>query len=194
MKRDITEHLREWIAAGGGRVGQVAVRATPEGWELRHEDDSERGDLSLSVRWQEARQLAALDDAGAFRPLKTQRNLRHGWRMLLPDAESARRALDYFYPSMLGVWRAHTLRELVPVPLPTTLERQTGMYAATKKLTAPEAEAVVAGLCSGCLKRRLWGIAAPDDSPVEASATLLCHEACNLFVAEARKVVKARPA
>ena len=186
----MTEHLCDWIAAGGGRVGQIAICAVPEGWELRHEDDAERGDLSLSVRWQEARQLAALDDAGAFRPLKTQRNLRHGWRMLLPDAESARLALDYFYPAMLGVWRAHSLRELIPVPLRATLERQTGMYAVTKKLTDAEAEAVVAGLCSGCLKWRLWG----NGAPVGMSRTLLCHEACNLFVAEARKVVKARPA
>ena len=62
------------------------------------------------------------------------------------------------------------------------------MYAVTKKLTDAQAEAVIAGLCGGCLKRRLWG----NDAPLEPSATLLCHEACNLFVAEARKAVKAR--
>ena len=190
MKRALIESLAGWLAAGGGHVGQIAIRSVPEGWKLCHADDADRGDLALFTRWQDARQLAALDDAGAFRPLKTQRNLRHGWRLVLPDAESVRGALDYFYPAMLGVWRAHSLRELISVPLRATLERQTGMYAVTKKLTDAEAQTVVAELCGGCLKRRLWGNAAP----VETSATLLCQEACNLFVAEARKAVKARPA
>lgn len=188
MKRDLTESLAAWLAAGGGHAGQLAVRATPGGWELRHVEDADREDLALFTRWQDARNLAALDDAGAFRPLKTLRTLRHGWRLVLPDAESARRALDYFYPAMLGVWRAHTLGELAPVPLRATLERQTGMYAVTKKLTDAEAAAVIAGLCGGCLKQRLWGSEALPKTP----ATLFCHEACNLFVAEARKIVKNR--
>lgn len=188
MKRDLTESLLGWLVASRGHFGQIAVRATAAGWELRHVEDAGREDLALFTRWQDARQLAALDDAGAFRALKTARTLRHGWRLVLPDAESMRRALDYFYPAMLGIWRAHSLRELTPVPLRATLERQTGMYAVTKKLTDAQAESVIAELCGGCLKRRLWG----NDAPLEPSATLLCHEACNLFVAEARKAVKAR--
>ena len=60
---------------------------------------------------------------------------------------------------MLGVAESHARGELVVVPLRTTLERQTGMYAITKTITDPQARTMIDRFCAGCLKHRLWEIA-----------------------------------
>ena len=193
MSRDLTARLSAWLAEGGARVGQLAIRATAEGFDLRHQDDAARDDLELFTRWEDARPLANADDADAFRPLKTAPNLRHGWRLLLPGVAEVRKALDYFYPAMLGVGESHARAELVAVPLRATLERQTGMYAITRTIADEPARALVARFCAGCLKHRLWEIAGPNPSAPHFrpdELPLLCHEACNLLVAEARTVVK----
>jgi sirohydrochlorin cobaltochelatase len=77
------------------------------------------------------------------------------------------------------------------------------MYRVTQRLTDAEAQALIARSCcsdGGCLKTILWRISPelPVNSlPVEKFTArggdewpLLCHEACNILVAEARKVVK----
>ena len=193
MSRDLTASLAAWLTAGGTRFGQLAVRVVADGFELRHDEDTAREDLALFTRWEDARALANVDDAGVFRPLKTAPNLRHGWRLVLGTVAEVRKALDYFLPAMLGVAESFTRGELAAVPLRTTLDRQTGMYAVTKKITDDQARALVERFCAGCLKHRLWELTAPSSAPVPTATgafPLLCQEACNLLVAEARKVVK----
>ena len=185
--------LADWLVRGGESIGQIAVAHVHEGWELRHVEDAGRTDLALHENAEAARHLANLDAAGNFRPLKTAPNLVRGWRLVLPDAAAVRVALDYFYPAMTGVWLSHTRGELVPVVLRDTLGRQTGMYRVTQKLTDAEAHGLIGGVCAGCLKHRLWEIAAPNPAPpvlTKDRLPLLCHEACNLLVAKAREVVK----
>jgi sirohydrochlorin cobaltochelatase len=183
----------------------LLISALREGWELRHERDAGRDDLETFSRWQEARLLANLDDAGAYRALKTAPTLRCGWKLVLPDAHAVRLALEYFYPAMLGVWIAHRNGELAPVDLRETLARQTGMYRITQKLTDEQAQRLVARQCrtnGGCLKTILWRVGAgvsipllppekfrPEATPAD-SLPLLCQEACNILVAAARKMVK----
>ena len=202
--RDTTQEFSAWLNAGGHRVGQVEIQRTGEGWELRHADDAGR-DVETFTRWQDARAIANADDTGAFRPLKTAPNLRHGWRLVLRDAGEVRRALDFFYPAMLGVWLAQRSGQLVPVDLRATLARQTGMYRITQKLTDDQAQRLIGAQCrsaGGCLKIILWRISAgvpvatlpaekfnaEDVAP--GCLPLLCHEACNILVAGARKIVK----
>ena len=193
MSRDVNRALADWLVRGGESIGQIAIAHVHEGWELRHVGDAGRTDLALHETAEAARHLANLDAAGNFRPLKTAPTLVRGWRLVLPDAAAVRRALDYFYPAMTGVWLSHTRGELAPVVLRDTLARQTGMYRVTQKLTDGEARALIDGFCAGCLKHRLWEIAAPNpERPAfpKGSLPLLCHEACNLLVANAREVVK----
>jgi sirohydrochlorin cobaltochelatase len=202
--RDLTAQLANWLSNGGREVGEVAIASVAAGFELCHRDELSRADLRVSCGANAAREIANYDDAGSFRPLKTAPNLRHGWKLCVGDLGELRRALDYFYPAMLGVWCSHTRGELAPVPLRATLGRQTGMYRITQKLTEDQAQTLIGGFCqsaSGCLKHLLWPIA-PElpirTLPAEklrASAAipalpLLCHEACNLLVAQARAVVK----
>ena len=193
MSRDLTASLAAWLNAGGSRLGQLTIHAVADGYELRHHEDKSREDLALFTRWEDARVLANVDDAGAFRPLKTAPNLRHGWRLTLATVAEVRKALDYFLPAMLGVAESFARGELAAVPLRATLDRQTGMYAVTKKITDEQARTMVERFCAGCLKHRLWELTAPASAPAPAAAgafPLLCQEACNLLVAEARKVVK----
>jgi sirohydrochlorin cobaltochelatase len=193
VSRDVTKALADWLAAGGERIGQILFQLQADGWELRHVEDATRTDLALQHDAEAARYFANLDATGIFRPLKTAPNLVRGWRLVLPDVAAVRRALDYFYPAMSGVWLSHTRGELVPVVLRETLGRQTGMYRVTQKLTDPQARDLIDTVCSGCLKHRLWEIATPNpQAPAfpAGSLPLLCHEACNLLVAKAREVVK----
>ena len=185
--------LADWLAGGGDRIGEIAIARGPAGWELRHAEDAGRSDLTAHAQPEAARHLANLDAAGNFRPLKTAPTLLRGWRLVLADLAAVRRALDYFYPAMTGIWLSHTRGELVPVVLRETLGRQTGMYRVTQKLTDPQARELLDDVCSGCLKHRLWEIATPNPTGPAfpaGSLPLLCHEACNLLVAQAREVVK----
>jgi len=200
----LTQTLTQWLEKGGEEVGEILIGAREKEFSLCHRDDEGREDLEVFYGAETARGLSNLDDHGAYRPLKTAPNLRHGWALRVSGVDALRHALDYFYPAMLGVWRSHELRALSPVPLRQTLERQTGMYAVTGKITDRQAGAMVADFCrteGGCLKRILWPLApgTPIPSlPVKKTAAfasagempLLCHEACNLLVARAREVVK----
>jgi sirohydrochlorin cobaltochelatase len=191
--RDLTACLQHWLAEDGEHIGELVIARTEDGWELRHEDDRERTDLTLHTRVEDARHLANLDDAGDFRPLKTAPNLAHGWRLVVRNASELRIALDAFYPAMLGVGESFRRGELRFVPLRATLGRQTGMYRVTQKLTDKQARGMIDGFCAGCLKQRLWEIDDKNPQPVNLVGhewPLICQEACNLLVAEARKVVK----
>ncbi len=184
-----------WLEDGGNTIGQTAITRLQDGWELRHAEDS--GELKTYCRWQDARTLANLDDAGVFRPIKTTRDLQHGWRLIVPTVAELVRALDYFYPAMLGLWNADARGELVPTDLRETLARQTGMYRITQKITDEQAQAMIGKQCSRCLKTMLWRLDAgqaisslPPEKHERAAFPLLCREACNLLVGLARGVVK----
>jgi sirohydrochlorin cobaltochelatase len=193
--RDLTAILNDWLLSGAGQIGQVLIRSVALGWELRNVADAESTDLTPYDTPEAARHIANLDEAGAFRPLKTAPNLIRGWRLVLPDARSIRYALDYLYPAMTGVWLSHLNGTLQSVTLRETLERQTGMYRVTQKISDADARTTIDRFCAGCLKQRLWEIAGPNPTPPQISPQgipLLCQEACNLLVAEIRKVVKAQ--
>jgi sirohydrochlorin cobaltochelatase len=79
------------------------------------------------------------------------------------------------------------------------------MYRITQKLTDAQAQRLIGQTCrsdGGCLKTILWRISPevpvatlpadkfrPEATP-SGALPLLCHEACNLLVAAARKLVK----
>lgn len=201
----IQEALDSWLAAGCDRMGQVAIR----GLELCHWEDLGRIDLKVHTDPFQAREIAKLDDAGNFRPLTTAPTLRHGWRLVLRDTRELRQALDCFYPAMLGSLLAFREGRLRGVDFRETAGRQSGMYAIVKRISDEDAEATICRTCNsagGCLKTILWKL--EDQRPVTSlppgkfdptadqlgqpghSIPLLCSEACNLLVAEARAQIK----
>jgi sirohydrochlorin cobaltochelatase len=211
LKRNLTHALESWIAAGFHSIGQITILPQPNGgYELRHIEDLGRADLHLHTSVEDARALSFFDDANVYRPLKTAPTLRHGWRLHARSTDELRAALDHFYPAMTALWLSHLQGELRPVPLRETLGRQTGMYAATKRLLDDEGQELVGKACaaSACTKRMMWPFS--EDQPLtqlpaedlsceprvmadgSRQIPLLCHEACNILVAACREVVKKR--
>jgi sirohydrochlorin cobaltochelatase len=186
-------YLAERISSGAFTIGQVRVES---GFSLTHGEDAGRTDLKVFQNPHDAIVIARYDDAGKYRPLKTAPNLAHGWKLQLGSLEAVLLALDFLYPAEVGtaVWQA--AGDLQHVSLRETLGRQSGMYAVTRKLSGEQAEALVQGFCRpGCLRRILWtiegeGATGEAESTEPGTVPLFCAEACNLFVAEARKVVK----
>ena len=199
MNSELLTAFTLWLGEGPRTIGQISIARSGDSWELRHIEDT--GELTLHTRWQDARVLANTSDTGAFRPIKTTRDLRHGWRLVLPSVAEVCRALDYFYPAMLALWNADAHGELTITDLRETLARQTGMYRITQKITDEQAQAMIGRQCSTCQKTMLWKIdsaqpiaSLPPEKHQRASGgafPLLCREACNLLVGLARGVVKA---
>lgn len=215
----IQSSFEAWLAGGGRRVGEVAIRRQEpdaDAFVLTHWQDEkqEAETLEIFTEPEEAHRLALYDGAGQYRPLKTAPNLRRGWRLEVRGLDALCRALEFFYPAALGVRSAFERNRLEVTPLRETLNRQTGMYAVTKKISNPEADAVIADCCrsgGGCLKTILWPLEAgspvtslppekfdPAANQLQAGLgagktdafPLLCNEACNLLVAAIRTAVK----
>lgn len=205
--------LGDWLTAGLRCIGQIAIECRDDGsFTLAHRDDAGRNDLALHGAAEDAAELARFDDTEAYRPLKTAPNLRHGWRLTLRNVAALRTALDLFYPGRLPAFFAFKKHEFVATPLRETLDRQSGMYRIAAQIDDPAADELVANFCrsdGGCLRTILWrrdleGTVASARLPPEkfdpthdqtgggkAAVPLLCQEACNLLIAEARKVVQA---
>ena len=131
--------------------------------------------------------------------------------MAVDDAAALGLALDLFYPARMGAWRLFREGRLDATPLRETLGRQSGMYRVTAKISDEQADELVGRFCrsdGGCLRTILWkrdasGTVPSTRLPPEKFdpardhtggsgefVPLLCQEACNLLVAEARAVVK----
>ncbi len=204
--------LGDWLARGLRCIGQIAIESGDGGtFVLRHREDRGRTDLVVSEQVDDAVELARFDDAGNYRPLKTAPTLRHGWELRLASLGELRLSLDLFYPGRLAAFLSFERDELVVTPLRETLERQTGMYRIAAQIRDEQADELVGTFCrsdGGCLRTILWRRDAGGTVPStrlpftkfdprhdqaggsEAVLPLLCQEACNLLVAEARAVVQ----
>ena len=194
------------------RIGQLLIQRTSAGgFALCHREDESARSLKMFRKPDDAFEIARYDDAGDYRPLKTAPDLRHGWRLELVDLGELRHALDYFYPGRSAMLAAWTEDRLSATPLRETLDRQSGMYRIAAKISDEQIDDVVGNFCKsdgGCLRTILWkrdkrasvpsiklpatkfDTAHDQTGRGETTISLLCQEACNLLVAECRKVVK----
>ena len=143
--------------------------------------------------------------------MKTAPTLRHGWRLTVETLADLRLALEHFYPGRLAAFFVFEAGELETTPLRATLERQSGMYRIAAQINEDQADELVGDFCrsdGGCLRTILWrrdrsgtvpSTKLPGqkfDPAVDQTGAgrpvvpLLCQEACNLLVAEARRVVQ----
>ena len=178
------------------QIGEILIRRTGDEISLMHvEDASSQELLEIFPHPAGALEIAKYDAEGAFRPLKSAPTLRRGWIMDLTSEADLLQALDYFYPAALANWRTPQI-----TPLRETLQRQTGMYRVTGLLTDDEAQDLVEAHCcdTKCLRKILWPLNETTPLRLVKSKTrpsalpLNCVEVCNLVVAAARPVVKAR--
>lgn len=202
-ERDLTSVLETILGHQVLQIGQVLITKLPKsGYELRHQDDSARNDLSPSTDANDAHNISLLTDQGDYRPLKSAPNLKHGWMLLLKDPSEVRLALDFLYPAALGLWTSQQEHLLRPVSLRETLDRQTGMYALAKQITSEEARCLISQTCNTtqCLKQILWPLEREGTSSAASitqqvapnTVPLLCHEACGILISAARQAVKTR--
>ena len=194
-------------------IGQILIlRKNKMGFVVSHRDDESRADLEIFRNPEDATEIARYDDAGDYRPLKTAPNLRHGWKLELVDLSALHLALDLFYPGRFAAFLAAGNGNLASTPFRETLSRQSGMYRVAAKISDAQSDALIARFCrsdGGCLRTIVWKRDAEGTLPStglppekyeathdqtgrgESVVPLLCQEACNLLVSEARKVVKA---
>jgi sirohydrochlorin cobaltochelatase len=206
----ISDELARLIREGYNALGELEFTESLTGYRLYHWGD--RNSLGLAQVYrsaEDARQIVKYDAAGTYRALKGAPNLPRGWILELENIKELKRALDYFYPGAIATWLAYREGKARPVCLRETLNRQTGMYRVTRKLTDSQAQSLVKEFCHSdgqCLRTILWGIEperAPDflpgsksDPTVDqtgqnrAALPFLCMEACNLLVAAARTALK----
>ena len=195
--------LAAWVDAAGGAGRtflQARIRATPDGYEIRHERDAAfpLDALETSADPFAARAIAQETDDGEHRPLKTSPNLRAGWALTGLDAASLWTALDYLYPACALHWYAGGEGALRVTHWRETARRQSGMYGAVKLLDDDAVRNAARACCSDvvCLRRVAWGI--DGDTPMEmmeegapaGDARVPCPEACSMFISFARQVLK----
>jgi sirohydrochlorin cobaltochelatase len=193
--------------------GQVLIRkGKGKGFLLCHRDDERLDGLQTFRSPQDAIEIAKVDDAGNYRPLKTAPTLRHRWLLKVVDLVELRQVLDYFYPGRLAMFLAWKENRLKTTSLRETLGRQSGMYRVAAGIADEQIDDLVGNFCSssgGCLRTILWKRDATGRLPStklsrekfdvtydqagigKGIIPLLCQEACNLLVNECRKVVKA---
>lgn len=206
----IAEQLEKAVREGIRQIGQVAILTdvldSPFG--LCHLDDQEKIE-SLEVHRgpAPAREISTWAADGHYRFTKGELSLKNGWILLLSDIQELRQALDLLYPASVGLWLAEKAGELDVEHLRDKLNRQTGMYKFARNISDAGAQKLVQNVCGPsncCVKDIRWQI--DDDTPLEDSEAsryngivgdtdkaipLFCREACNHFVAEARKASKA---
>jgi sirohydrochlorin cobaltochelatase len=204
--------LEDWLAKGVRCIGQIAIECRDDGtFSLSHREDSAREALTVYRGADDAVELARFDDAGRYRPLKTAPTLRHGWKLALENVSALRTALDLFYPGRLAALFVFEKGQLVATPFRETLQRQSGMYRVAAQIEEEQADELIGDFCrsdGGCLRTILWGRDRDGTTPSSKLPPekfnskhdqtgsgapvipLLCQEACNLLVAEARRVVQ----
>lgn len=209
LKSERQEALVRWLAEGKTRIGQVQILTQGESFTLRHVEDIEATELAHFTHPEDAREIARVDAAGEFRPIKTAPSLKRGWQLDLAGLDDLLLALEFFYPAAVGMAYAQENGTLNSVPLRSLLGRQTGMYRFANGITDPQASEIIGKCCANATKcqRRivftldetqpLSGPAAsklgPEAGQIGASESaipLLCMEACNHIVSAARKVAR----
>lgn len=194
----LADRLEELLPVGEQRkFGELTLEKTAGG-EFRacHASDRETLDGLEEIDSAAAlRELAKFDASEEYRPLKTAPTLRSGWITRCDDAREFLKRLDAIYPGVFATWIAYDDGDHDPVPLRTTLDRQTGMYRFSGSITDQMANEIMRETCAkGCIRKIAWPI--DDACPVSRierppkAVPVICTEACTFAVGEARRLAK----
>jgi len=202
----LTNALSLALDSGVDQIGQLRILRDP--LRLHHLEDTDLDSLKVHTDPEDAREIGLYTPGGDYRFTKGELCLARGWIFHLESIDDLRRALDLFYPASLGLWKAWKDGTIRVQNLREKLKRQSGMYRHARNVSDQGAQELVANLCgpaNKCVKKILWqldedqsldnteasrfnGIVGEAD---ESSAIpMVCQEACNFFVSEARKKSK----
>ncbi len=202
----LTKAFTETLESGVNQIGQIRILLDPI--RLHHIDDSDSASLEIHTDPDDAREIGLYTPEGEYRFTKGELSLPTGWIFHLESIEQLRRTIDLLYPASLGLWNAWKNDTIRVQNLRDKLNRQTGMYRHSRNVSDQGAQDLVKCLCgptNKCVKKILWKI--DEEQPLEDSEAsqfngivaqgdeanaipLLCQEACNFFVAQARKKAK----
>ena len=202
----LTKAFSAALDSGVNQIGQLRILREP--FRLHHIEDSDLESLEVHTDPDDAREIGLYTPEGEYRFTKGELSLKQGWIFQLASLEELRRTIDLFYPASLGLWKAWKNGEIHVQNLREKLNRQTGMYRHARNVTNEGAQELVKCLCgpaNKCVKKILWQI--DSDTPLDDSAAsrfggmiegadettaipMVCQEACNFFVAQARKKSK----
>ena len=105
--RRLTQTLAHWLEEGGAEVGEILIQS---GERRLCALPSRRSRPQRLAKLRGARSRArarALRRCGRFPPAENRAESPPRLAAVLETIEELRRALDYFYPAMLGVWLSH---------------------------------------------------------------------------------------
>ena len=159
--------LQALVAEKVSRIGQLEIVRLEGGFVLSHRDDAGQSDL-VEHNVDDAFEIARLDDAGNYRPLKTAPTLRHGWRIFARDPLQVEQVIDAIYPGRLAILHALKSGQLTTTSLRETLNRQSGMYRIATKISDEQINSLVREFCrskGGCLRTILWKRDASENDP-----------------------------
>jgi sirohydrochlorin cobaltochelatase len=176
------------------KIGELVIcPAEDHSYHVLHRADlyARRSNLWVLSSVEDLRELIRLDREEKFRPLRAAPNLRHGWLLRAPDLAAVQLAFDYLYPGELANWMLWKQQTLPVTPWRETAGRQSGRFRIVREIDDAAIRDVIEQVCApGCLKKRLWP---PATQPIEigpAEIPLLCPEACNFLVGQAREKLK----
>jgi len=202
----LTKAFRNALNSGVNQIGQLRILRDPI--RLHHIEDSDLDSLKVHTDPNDAREVGLYTPKGEYRFTKGELSLPTGWIFHLDSVEELRRTIDLFYPASLGLWKAWKKGDIRVQNLRDKLNRQSGMYRHARNVSDQGAQELVKCLCgpsNKCVKKILWKIddeQSLEDSDAsrfngivgksdEATAIpMVCQEACNFFVAQARKKSK----
>lgn len=208
MRGRLAQKLNLWLEQGRKIIGEIKITRLNSNFVLCHYLDLLNPALKAYCLAEDAIDLGKYDASGKFRPLRSAPTLQRGWQLSLSNVDDLVKALDFFYPAMVATAFAFDEKRASPVHLRDTVNRQTGMYRITGKITSEQADILIGKACAAknCLKTITWRI--EDDYPITSlppgktnlSHDLLergtgfiplpCEECCNILVAAARETVK----
>ncbi|MEM9400319.1 MAG: DR2241 family protein [Verrucomicrobiota bacterium] len=180
---------------GPWKLGQVLVRKNSDDlFDLCHIDDAGAEGLKETTDRYKVRHWVKMDSDGNYRPLKSEKNLQAGWKLMQLNLKDLMFCLDVIYPTAVANWLYKYANKLRVTPFSETASRQTGMYkVVSTQLTDELQNHVEENLCAKrCLKLRLWSNSGLEEKFKDSEIPLLCPEACNIFVAECRKAIKSK--
>lgn len=119
-----------------------------------------------------------------FRPLATSTDLPRGWQIEPPNVSGLPAIVETIYPGVLADWANHQSGSFAPIPLATTLERQTGNYRQLTRLDAATQAGLVTSICGRCVCQPTWA-----DSSTLSSKTP-CREVCNFWMSRALETLE----
>lgn len=172
---------------------QVLIRHQEHGYELRHVDDCHRDSSSLRIiPLDEVRRMVQFTAAGVFRPLKSAPNLQSNWRIIIHSPTELEATVNQLNPGAIADWYAAQSATPPVTDFREFINRQTGMYQITQKLTDTQAVEVIKTGCHRtlCLKRRLWTVTGLESDSKSEKSAIPCLEPCAMLLEYARKAMR----